>query len=354
MLIGSFSPGSVALWNGTPVPTTYVSSSSLLATVPASNVTAVGTASITVSAPLTTVGLPISNVQTFTISPSVAAAAISPSTPTFGPVLIGGSITSTLTVSSIGQLPLTITGITFSDATRFSQTNTCTSAVAPGQSCTIQVTFKPDSSSLLGVVPGIVTLALVSNAATAPTPVRLATSVGDVRLMDPTSSHLVVAGKSITFPINFNLYGSLPKADVQFSCSGLPQGAACSFNPTSMPLSNTGTVSLTMSTTGSSNSSLNRIRHQNEALAAFMVLCLWGVRRRRPMPVDVLVFLLPVLVLGLSACSAGGSGSSTQTPNPNPTPNPNATPPGVYAVTVTGSSGSATQTTTVNVTVTSR
>ena len=100
-----FSPGSIALWNGTPLPTTYVSSSILLATVPISDVAAVGTATATISAPLTTVGPSVSNPQTFTITPSIPAGTISPSHATFGPVLIGNTANSTFTVSSTGQHP---------------------------------------------------------------------------------------------------------------------------------------------------------------------------------------------------------------------------------------------------------
>jgi hypothetical protein len=344
-----FSPGSIALWNGAPLPTTYVSSSTLLATVPASDVAAVGTATVTISAPLTTVGPSVSNPQTFTITPGIPAGAISPSKSTFGPVLIGNTVNSTFTVSSTGQLPLTINGITISDTTHFSQTNTCTSPIAPGQSCTIQVTFKPDSGTATGIAPSAVTLTVASNAATPVPAVPLSTSVGDLRFSNSSTIQAVAAGKSITIPVNFNTYGSIPNATVQFSCSGLPQGAACSFNPPSMPLASTGTVNLTISTTGSSTASLHRSRHSEETITAFLLLCVCGVRRRRPLPTGLLVLLFSALLLSLSACSAGSGGGGNGS-NPS---NPNATPPGAYAITVTGSSGSATRTTTLNVTVTS-
>jgi hypothetical protein len=352
IIASSLSPGSVVLWNGTPLPTTYVSSSSLLATVPATDVAAVGTAAITVSSPLTTVGPPTSNAQTFTITPNIAAAVINPSSPTFGPVLLGDNVTSTLTVSSTGQLPLNITGITLSDTVRFTQTNTCTSVVTSGNTCTIQVTFKPDSTSLLGVTPGIVTLTLVSNAATAPT-VGLFTSVGDLRLSDPGNSHVVAAGKSITFPINFNLYGSIPNAAVQFSCSGLPQGATCSFNPSSAPLAVTGITNLTLSTTGTSNASLKNLWWKTKTfptITTLAALCLFGLRRRR-IQIGLFLLLFSALLLGLNACSSGNSSGGTGGSGGSGGTNHNATPLGIYAITITGASGNATPTTTVNVTV---
>jgi len=46
-----FVSGSVVNWNGTPLSTTFVNSSQLTATVPASNIATAGTASITVSSP---------------------------------------------------------------------------------------------------------------------------------------------------------------------------------------------------------------------------------------------------------------------------------------------------------------
>ena len=156
-------------------------------------------------------------------------------------------------------------------------------------------------------------------------------------------------GKSITIPVNFNTYGSIPNATVQFSCSGLQQGAVCTFSPPSMPLSSTGTVNLTISTTGSSSASLNRSRYGEETLAAFLALSISGIRRRRLFPNGLFVLLVCALLLSLSACSAGSGGGGSGS-NPS---NPNATPPGAYAITVTGSSGSTTRTTTVNVTVTS-
>jgi IPT/TIG domain len=349
-----FSPGSIALWNGTPLPTTYVNSSTLLATVPASDVTAVGTATITVSAPLTTVGPPVSNPQTFTITPSIAAAAISPSSATFGPVLLGNSTTSTFTVSSTGQLPLSITAITLSDTSRFSQTNTCTSALQPGQSCTVLVTFKPDGVTSLGVAPSSGTMTIMSNSAATPPVVRFTSSVGDLRFLDSPSTYFVFAGKSIMIPVNFATYGSIPNASMQFSCSGLPQGSSCTFNPPSAQISVTGTVNLTISTTGNSSASLQHLRRGEALLAGLLLFGVYGVRRRQRIAGVFTLLLSSLLLIGLSACSSGTSGGTGGGGgNPGGPANPNATPPGVYAITITATSGGATRTTIANVTVTS-
>jgi hypothetical protein len=74
----------------------------------------------------------------------------------------------------------------------------------------------------------------VLTAATPVPAVPLSISVGDLRFSNSSTVQSVAAGKSNTIPVNFNTYGSIPNATVQFSCSGLPKGTACSFSP-SMP-----------------------------------------------------------------------------------------------------------------------
>src|SRR5207244_7047192 len=63
----NFVSTSTVYWNGSPLTTTFVSSTQLTAIVPAANVAAVGTASITVVNPAPGGGT--SNAQTFTINP---------------------------------------------------------------------------------------------------------------------------------------------------------------------------------------------------------------------------------------------------------------------------------------------
>src|SRR5690606_22087266 len=62
-----FVSGSTVLWNGAERPTTFVSSTRLTAAIPASDVTAIGSASVIVSNPAPGGGL--SNELTFEITP---------------------------------------------------------------------------------------------------------------------------------------------------------------------------------------------------------------------------------------------------------------------------------------------
>lgn len=92
----TFTSQSVVLWNGAGVPTGFVSSSQLTAQVPATDIAATGSATVSVSDP--TYGT--SNTETFTINPSpLTLASLSPSSinagsPAFSLTLMGTSFTS--------------------------------------------------------------------------------------------------------------------------------------------------------------------------------------------------------------------------------------------------------------------
>jgi hypothetical protein len=64
-----------------------------------------------------------------------------PASLSFGSVKRNGSKTLTTTLSNTGSTALSISGITITGSTNFSQTNTCGASVAAGGSCTITATF---------------------------------------------------------------------------------------------------------------------------------------------------------------------------------------------------------------------
>jgi uncharacterized protein YjdB len=69
---------------------------------------------------------------------------ILPGTLTFPPTAVGSaSSPQTLTVSNIGNRPLTIYSIYMYDALNFSQTNDCPQSLSPGLTCTVNVVFNP-------------------------------------------------------------------------------------------------------------------------------------------------------------------------------------------------------------------
>ena len=99
---------------------------------------------------------------------------LSSSTLRFASTARGSSTTQTITLKSSGKASLSLAGtgkgiaISGTNATSFSQTNTCGTSLAVGASCSIKVTFKP---ALVGSLTA--TLTIGDNAATSPQSVAL-------------------------------------------------------------------------------------------------------------------------------------------------------------------------------------
>jgi hypothetical protein len=153
-----FIAASVIDWNGSALPTTYVSANQLTATVSAAQVASGGTALVSVFSPAPGGGN--SSAATFTIIGVNPAVTLSATALEFGSLAQG--VTSTaqdITLTNSGAAPLLISGITASGD--FSSTNTCGNSVAVNATCSIAVVFTP---SVLGQRAGTVTIA--DNAAT--------------------------------------------------------------------------------------------------------------------------------------------------------------------------------------------
>jgi len=95
---------------------------------------------------------------------------------TFSSTSVGTSAaTQAVTIKNTGQSTLDVTGsgygisITGTNASSFSQTNTCTSNLAPGKSCIITVGFKPKATGSLSAYVSVAT-----NATTTPNLIDLA------------------------------------------------------------------------------------------------------------------------------------------------------------------------------------
>ena len=122
-----------------------------------------------------------------------------------------------------------------------------------------------------------------------------------------------------------------------FSCSGLPTGAACSFSPASVtPGISSASTTLTISTTSRVLSSALLNAGQLSLFAACFgagffgllgILIAPGGRRKK-----LGFFFGLILLASLTAVSCGGAGA--------PPPNPNGTPAGSYAVTVSATGNS--------------
>jgi hypothetical protein len=155
------------------------------------------------------------------------------------------------------------------------------------------------------------------------------------------NSITVTAGQSGTEQITYTPNPGIG-AQLNFSCSGLPALANCTFSPSSIPAGTTTAtnVTLTVSTTGSS-ASLMRPRRTYAAWIPFAGLGLAGVmvmavpgKRRKAATLTMLVCL--GVVVFLVGCGGG--------PHPR-------TPAGTFPITVSATSGNVTNTATFNLTV---
>jgi hypothetical protein len=106
-----------------------------------------GTLSITDSAP----GSP----QTVRLTGVGTDVELVPASQNFGTVTIGQTKTLSTTLTNVGSTTLSVTGITLTGSSEFSQTNTCGRSVGAGMSCTRTVTFKPTGA---GAVSGDVSI----------------------------------------------------------------------------------------------------------------------------------------------------------------------------------------------------
>lgn len=339
----SFGPDSQVLWNGSVRPTTFVATSELLAQISASDVAVQGTAAVTVNTP--SAANPTSNAMTFTITPAVALITVQPLNVSFGPQVISTkSAPATVTLASTGQLPLQISGISLADTVNFGQTNNCPASLSPGQSCTIQLAFAPPALAAVGQV--LSKLTIVDNAASSPETVNLTGEVVDFGVQAQSNTLSVKAGQSATDTLTVISFGGALSNQVQLSCSGLPIGAACNFDPASVIPNVAGIpVTLTIKTTGSA-SSASIIILQGIVVAGLPCIVLlagFAARRNRKCPLAFLVFFA---ALSVNACGGGGNGSS------NPPPNPNQTPAGTYTIIVTAAYGpTANRTVTITLSV---
>jgi hypothetical protein len=267
-----------------------------------------------------------------------AAATLSPN-PLSLSEAINTTTTSPVTLSNTGTLPLQISTIQISGAT-FYETNNCRVSVGAGQSCQINITFSPtavgNSNGILTVTDsaagGLQTVALSG--------ADVADSIG---LVYPPSSGL----SSSTTPAGsvaittIQVGGAGVSGTVNFSCSGLPQGASCSFSPSTIQMKPTvpSQVQLTISTTARSLLFVP-IGLITGLLTLTILAGLILFKNVSTLSTPRLRWrLVPLFGLALCACG-GGSGGSPSGGSSSST----GTPSGSYVVVITATSGSATQT----------
>jgi hypothetical protein len=169
--------------------------------------------------------------------------------------------------------------------------------------------------------------------------------------LSPTPGTATVsAGQSANYTVMITPQTAFT-SPVSLSCSGLPSGAACSFNPPSVTLNGSQTKSLlTITTSGTVALRVSPFARHSLLATGFLVLpagivlasVLPRARRRKLWWTGYSAILLSVLLLGGcgggSSTSGGGGGGG-------------GTPTGNYTVTITGTASGVSETVNVNLVV---
>jgi hypothetical protein len=145
----------------------------------------------------------------------------------------------------------------------------------------------------------------------------------------------------LTITSQNNFTGSLSLA-----CSGLPSGYSCTFNPSTLTISEGGTANTTLTVTPPATAALVRqgTRPLIPITALAVALCFIGFRKRARLQ-SFLLLALAVGVLGLFA-ACGGTSSTTTAP-----PTTSSATVTISASGMAGASGSVQQTATLTVTL---
>jgi parallel beta-helix repeat protein len=199
-----------------------------------------GALSVTGSDGVTTSSPSVSLIGTGVLPP---AASLSPPQLTFGPQPIGTvSATQIVMLTNSGGTPLNITGV--SAAGPFLQTNNCPASLAGGAACTISVTFASNTS---GTRSGYVSI--TDNASGSPQSVTLTGTASDFAIAVTPNVVTVKHGETGQFLVTIPAVGGAFNSNVALSCSGLPNGATCSFSPATVTPGNSGSSSILLLST---------------------------------------------------------------------------------------------------------
>lgn len=239
------------------------------------------------------------------------------------------------TILNTGTAPLTVSNITISgtNASDFTQTNTCGTPITPGASCQVNVTFSPSAAGNRNAL-----LTITDNGVGTLFHQTTLSGAGEDFSVSVASSSTVQAGQTANFTVTLTPVNGF-SGTLNLSCTGAPSLAACNVIS---PVAIGGTsvnVNVSVSTTAPSIAQLAPFNRNGTgflacALLGFPLLALFPKKHRRRTWLVMLSLLVFSLLLG--ACGGGSS--------PPPIMQKPGTPPGTYNLTLTTSftSGSAT------------
>lgn len=144
-----FIPASTVTFNGSSRTTSFVSATQLTAAISAADVSAVGSASVSVTNPAPGGGAAAAASFAITAAPA-AQAVLSQTSLSFPSTTVGSTASAeSVTLSNPGNAPLNISGINLAgnNPADFAYTATCGSTLAAGSNCSISVTFTPAAAA---------------------------------------------------------------------------------------------------------------------------------------------------------------------------------------------------------------
>jgi sugar lactone lactonase YvrE len=254
-----------------------------------------------------------------------------------------GGATLTLNATAASGFAVTYASSTTSVCTVSGSTVTLAN-VTSVSACTITVTQPGDNLTYAAAVPLTQTFAV--NAAGQKPSLNMTLSVTSLTIQPGTTGLSQITLTSVN---NFAV------SSIAFSCSGLPTGYTCTFNPNPVtvfaPNATTGeplgtTVTTTLSITPPATAAL--VRHDFRPFfpaTLAVALCFLGFKKRNRL---YMLVLLAVIFAGLGFVSGCGGTSSSSTPAPvTSTATITATP----ATGLAGASGSVTSSATVSITL---
>jgi hypothetical protein len=251
----------------------------------------------------------------------------------------GGNITT------IGGSPVIFKGICWSTFANPGRANTCTNngdgmgvfaASMAGLSANTRYHIRAYATNAIGTAYG-------ADMAFTTTSPDFAVKTGT----NGSYSAATTAGSSAVYHLALNGLTSY-SGSAGFSCSGLPSGATCSFNPAPLSFSGLSAVPFTVTIATAARNTAAGINWKGFSwdgsmtivftLGALIVL-ICTPRRRRLSLATLLLF-----AIGLAACGGGGTSKSTK-------PSTQGTPAGTYAVVLTTTSGSISHNTNLTLTI---
>jgi len=143
-----FTPASIVSVNGNARQTNYISATQVTAYLTATDIGTVGTLPVTVTTPAPGGGTSNAVLLSVSTNTNSTTVTLNPAKLTFASTPIASvSVSQVATLKNTSNSTLTIGGIFLSGANAgsFSDTTSCGKALASGASCTISVSFKPES-----------------------------------------------------------------------------------------------------------------------------------------------------------------------------------------------------------------